>query len=139
MNAFAGSPAPPPSHALISSDLIAFIRASIQSVWALELLLLLKRDADRRWTVPDLVREMRASNPLVTGVIITFEAAGLVRREEDGAYVYAPAAPALAELSNQLEVAYAHRPAAVVKAILSSPNDKLQSFADAFRFKDDST
>ena len=124
---------------MISSDLLAFIRASIQSVWALELLLLLKRDSSRTWTVPALVQEMRASNPLVTGVLVTFEAVGLVRREEDGAYVYAPAAPALAALADQLENAYRLRPAAVVKAILSSPNDKLQSFADAFRFKDGST
>jgi hypothetical protein len=37
----------------------------------------------------------------------------------------------------QVERVYAERPSAVVKAILSAPNDKIQSFADAFRLRKD--
>jgi hypothetical protein len=122
---------------LFNSELVAFVRASIRSVWALELLLLLRRDSDRAWTVASLVQEMRASTPLVAEGLATFEAAGLIRREEGGdeSFVYAPATPALAQLAEQLERAYRERPVALVRTILSSPNDKLQSFADAFRFR----
>jgi hypothetical protein len=80
---------------------------------------------------------MRASATLVRDVLVTFETAGLVRPEPDGDYRYAPAGPALAALADQLELTYRERPVAVVNAILASPNDKLQSFADAFRLNGD--
>ncbi len=119
---------------MINSDLQAFIRASIPSVWALELLLVLRREPVRAWTAEALVQEMRASLPLVQQVLATFESAGLIQVDEAG-YAYAPAAPALKSLADQLAAAYRERPVAVVKAILAAPNDKLQSFANAFRFK----
>jgi hypothetical protein len=121
---------------LINSDLSAFIRSAIPSVWAVEILILLRREPGRRWTADALVQEMRASNTLVGEVLAVFNAAGLVRREDDDSHVYDPT-EALGLLADQLETAYRERPAAVVKAILSSPNDKLQSFADAFRFRGD--
>lgn len=64
-------------------------------------------------------------------------AAGLIRPDTEGRYVYAPASPAIADLCSQLEKLYRERPVRVVNAIVSSPNDKLQSFADAFRLKGD--
>lgn len=123
---------------MINSDLQAFIRACVRSVWALELLVLLKRQPGKPWTADALVQEMRSSTAVVEGALTAFEAIGLVRQETPDVWVYAPAAPALALLADQLESAYRERPARVVKAIMSSPNDKLQSFADAFRFKGDS-
>ena len=108
-------------------------------MWALELLLLIKQDPSRAWEVEPLVQEMRASTPAVAQGLAAFEAAGLVQHDGAGAYRYAPAGSALRALADQLEAVYRERPGAVVKAILSSPNEKLQSFADAFRFKGDST
>lgn len=131
---FPGAVAYPP---LNNPDLQAFIRACVRSVWALELLVLLKREPVRAWTAEGLVHEMRASTAVVADVLECFEQTGLVRQEPPGSWTYAPAAPALAQLADQLETAYRERPARVIKAILSSPNDKLQSFADAFRFKGD--
>lgn len=122
---------------VISPDLQTFIGGSIRSVWALELLLLLKRNPERAWSVDGLVAEMRASAPLVADVLANFEASGLTTRDPDGGHRYAPAAPALADLADALEEAYKLRPGLVVKAILSAPNDKLQSFADAFRLRGD--
>lgn len=124
---------------MIDPDLLAFIRASVPSVWALELLLLIKQDGTRAWAVDSLVQEMRASTPAVTQGLAAFEGAGLVQHDEAGVYRYAPAGSAVAALADQLEAAYRERPGAVVKAILSSPNEKLQSFADAFRFRGDKT
>lgn len=121
---------------LISQDLLAFIHASIRSVWALEVLLLLKRE-DRPWAVETIVQELRASTSLVAECLSALETAGLMRRTEDGGYLYAPASSALAELVDQLDQTYRKMPVTVVRAVLSSPNDKLQSFADAFRLKGD--
>jgi hypothetical protein len=122
---------------VISPDLQSFIARSVRSVWALELLLLLKREPERAWTADALVAEMRASAPLVAEVLATFESSGLTRRNAEGEHLWAPNGPALALLSDELERLYRERPATTVKAILSTPNDKLQSFADAFRIRGD--
>jgi hypothetical protein len=116
-------------------DLLAFIGGSIRSVWALEMLLLLKRQPDRRWSPAELVRELRASTMVVDEGVEAFRAAGLISCDEDGC-AYAPASPVLADLCEALEEAYRQRPVAVVNAIVSR-TDKIQSFADAFRLKGD--
>ena len=46
--------------------ILSFLRSSIKSAWALELLLLLHRDRERLWSVQELVRELRGSTALVT-------------------------------------------------------------------------
>jgi hypothetical protein len=117
-------------------DLLAFIGGSVRSVWALEMLLLLKRDPVRRWTPAELVRELRASTMVVDEGIAAFRTAGLVSCDDAGC-AYAPASPVLAGMCDALELAYRQRPVAIVNAIVSR-TDKIQSFADAFRLKDDS-
>jgi hypothetical protein len=115
------------------SEFLSFVREHVRSVWALELLLLLRRDPDRCWTPADLVSELRASTPLVSDNLQRFQASGLVA-PEDGCYRFAPASPILAELCAQLESAYRERPVAVINMI-ARPVDPLQSLADAFKFK----
>jgi hypothetical protein len=121
---------------LIDQDLLTFIQSSMRSVWALELLLLMRREPERAWTTETLVRELRANERLVSEVLGDFETSGLVSRSDAG-FAYAPVAPALAELCDRLEAAYRERPVGVVKAIMAAPKDKLQIFADAFRFRND--
>ena len=121
---------------MIDQDLLTFIHSSIRSVWALELLLLMRRERERTWTGDALARELRANERLVGEVLGDFETSGLVSRS-DGGFAYAPAAPVLAELCDRLEAAYRERPVGLVKAIMAAPKDKLQIFADAFRFRND--
>ena len=117
-------------------DLFGFIREQLRSVWALELLLLMRRRSDRAWTPHELVGELRASQTLVTDNLAIFERAGLVRADEDGRYTFAPVSPVLAALCDQLAEVYAERPVTVINAIVSPP-DKLQDLADAFRIRGD--
>jgi hypothetical protein len=118
-----------------NTDLFQFLKGSIRSVWALELLLLMRAKPDRLWKVDDLVTELRASTPLVAGVLKTFHDAGLIREVEVGRFCYAPASAAIAAYCEELERAYRERPVAVINAIVASSTDDLQSFADAFRFR----
>ena len=117
-------------------DLFGFIREQLRSVWALELLLLMRRRADRSWTPQELVGELRASPALVVDNLAAFERGGLVRADEEGRYVFAPAAPLLVSLCDELDAAYRERPVTVINAIVSPP-DKLQTLADAFRIRGD--
>jgi predicted transcriptional regulator len=118
----------------IPEAVLSLIRAAITSVWALELLLFLKANQTSAWTVPQLVRELRGSSPLVADLLVSLHRSGLVAQEEE-AYRYGPANDELQELVEQLERLSAERPFAVRNAILAAPHDRVQVFADAFRIK----
>ena len=119
---------------MAQAQVTALIRSAIRSVWALEMLLLMRRHADRTWTTDALVSELRASTVLVDQNIRQLLAAGLVRQEEEG-FIYGPAVPDLEQACADLEQAYRERPVAVVNMIVGQARDNVQSFADAFRFK----
>jgi hypothetical protein len=116
------------------AELLALIRTSIRSVWALELLLLMKRQSDRVWSKAALVQELRASTTLVQDNLGLLSAAGLIREEPQG-FVYGPVNGALAQSVEELEAAYRQRPVSVVNLIVGASTDNVQGFADAFRFR----
>jgi len=115
-------------------DLADFVREHLRSVWAVELLLLMKRTPDRCWPPAELVRELRAATGLVNDNLQRFERGGLAVREDEACYRYRPAAPVIAELCDRLETAYRERPVSIIN-IIAAPRDPLQSLADAFKFR----
>jgi DNA-binding IclR family transcriptional regulator len=117
-------------------QILAFLRANIRSLWTLELLLLLARERGKAWLPSDLVREMRSSAVAVDEALRNLQRVGLVAADTDNRYRYAPASAELDALASGIAQAYATRPTAVVKAIVTAPDDKLRIFADAFRLKD---
>jgi hypothetical protein len=117
-------------------DLLAFIATSISSVWALELLLLLKRDPGRSWDADSLIRELRSSPVVIDEALTRLQGAGLVMQDGTKRYRYQAAAPRLDQLVSELERAYAAMPMTVIKAIVAAPTDKLRAFSDAFKLKD---
>lgn len=119
---------------MLDDDLLSFVRASIKSTWALELLLLLRKHAPRALAADEMVRTLRATPSLVAGCLNQLQSAGLTALDAEATWRYAPNAPALDEIAGRLERAYAERPVAVINAIVAAPDDRLQSFADAFKF-----
>lgn len=115
-------------------EVFRFIREHIRSVWTLELLLKLKADPERAWSPTELVEAMRASHALVDGSLEVLMTAGLVIADDDGCVRYRPAVAALSGLCDELEQTYRIRPVTVIRWI-SAPVERLQSLADAFRFK----
>ncbi len=124
---------------MLDASLLNFLRSSIRSTWALELLLLLRKNAPQAFSPSELVLELRATRSLISACIAQLQSVGLVACDEARGCVYAPASPALAQASDALARAYEERPVAVITAIVATPNERLKSFADAFRFtkKDD--
>ncbi|KQY31026.1 hypothetical protein ASD21_08125 [Caulobacter sp. Root1455] len=118
----------------VDRDVFQFIREHVRSVWALELLLRLKHDPERCWSVEQLVGDLRASHSLVTDNLTAFEAAGLVVADDRGCFRYQPAAPVLAKVCDDLDATYRTKPVTVIRWI-SAPTERLQSLADAFKFK----
>jgi hypothetical protein len=118
-------------------QLLQFIRRSIRSVWALELLLALRQHPRRAWSMPELVGQLRASESVVTGVLVGFEQEGLVAREPGGpggSVRFAASAASLDQLCDALAEAYRERPLTVIKAI-TSPDSQLEGLAEAFQFR----
>ena len=120
-----------------SEELLAFIRDTFGSVWAIELLLLLKKDPKRSWSTAELVTELRASEHIVKTFGEQLMAAGLVVADGTGAYRYGPAARPLARLADETEALYARRPDAVRRMIVITAVGDLDAFADAFRLRKD--
>lgn len=108
------------------------VRTHVPSVWALELLLLMKRQRDRRWSPFELSSELRASPTLVEGCLSHFLRGGLVNLDAES-YTFAPASELLVALVDLLEAEYRARPVALIN-IIAAPTDRIQQLADAFRF-----
>jgi hypothetical protein len=121
----------------MKSELVELVEYSFGSVWALELLLLLRRGREHQYRTEELVRELRSSDAVVAESIERLVAAGLVLMGENGAVRYAPASDAQDALVQQLEEEYRVRPAAIRRVIVQGPAEKLKSFSDAFRLKRD--
>ena len=116
-------------------DVLAFASASVKSIWALELLLLMQRTAERGWTAAELVRELRASTLVVHEALRQLLNAGLLAAGPADRFCYRPASEHLGMLVNGIQSLYLAKPLTVINAIASAPNEKLRIFADAFRLK----
>lgn len=113
---------------------LSFVRNVIKSVWTLELLLLLHRDAKRLWSGGELVRELRGSLQLVDNGLATLNAARLITVGETGV-LYEPQSAELAEIVDALVAFYAEKPITVVRTIFTAPTERMRSFSDAFLFR----
>ena len=116
-------------------DVLNFAASSIASIWALELLLLVRQDR-RAWTSAELMRQLRGSDAVLTQCLHRLQNLGLII-EESGSYLYRPSSAEVDNLANELESLYRLKPVAVVSAIANAPQRKLQILSDAFRLKKD--
>ena len=118
-----------------NDEILRFIASSFRSVWALELLLVLKSE-QRSWSHEELVATMRASELVVTRALAALEAAGLVSNEGDKAQ-YMPVSDEVAALVGDADELYSKRPDAVRRAIVSASAGDAAAFAEAFRLRKD--
>ncbi|NUR45183.1 MAG: hypothetical protein HOP91_03360 [Sphingomonas sp.] len=114
-------------------DLLLFIAASFPSVWALEVLLVLRSER-RLWPRAELVSALRASELVVSRALDGLVAAGLASIENEGA-LYLPVSEDLDACIDRAEELYRSRPNAVRRAIIATSS--AAAFADAFRLRRD--
>jgi hypothetical protein len=120
---------------LIPNDLKGFL-AELGSIWAIELLALLRANPLRAWSTDELVRELRASVMVVAELLPRFKKLGLVDSPEAGRWSWRPASTELEKLAEAVARAYATTPLALIKAV-TQPNSQIHLLADAFKLKDD--
>jgi hypothetical protein len=112
-----------------------FLHKVVRSTWGLEVLLLIRATQSTAWTSEQLSGELRASVSLVEDILVRYTRAHIVMLENEHRYRYAPKDPRLDVLIAELEELNAERPLALLKEILRIPNDKIQTFVDAFKIK----
>lgn len=116
-------------------DLLSFIAASFPSVWALELLLALKRER-RPWGREELVSKLRASELVVSKALDALVTAGLASIGDDGAN-FCPVNDEVENLVDRAEQLYRVRPNAVRRAIVVADRSSAAAFAEAFKLRKD--
>lgn len=118
-------------------DVEEFVRATFRSVWALELLCMLRNSRDRSLSHREMVDGLRASDFVVTQSLDNLSTVGLVSREKDESARYCPAHADADRLVEQTVELYAKSPNAVRRIIASASNPGLTAFANAFRLRKD--
>jgi hypothetical protein len=122
---------------VIPDDVIDLIEKHITTVWALELLLLMRQHRDRAWTINDLSKDLRASADVVVRMMPSLIAGGLIAEVEGGALRYAPSDEKLDQTVARLDEFYKQFPVTIVRQITLAPNREAKGFADAFKFRKD--
>lgn len=121
---------------MTEEETLRFVSATVKSIWALELLLLMRRQRERAWKTEQLVIELRASTVVVREALGSLIGAGLAAAGEGGLFRYRPASDQLDDFVESTQALYVSKPLSIINAIAAAPNEKLRIFADAFRLKE---
>lgn len=120
----------------LPDEIRGFIREYIHTVEALEILALLRRDATKQWTVSAIFKTILSNEESIARRLNEFSQYGFVKTDiATSSYIYNAENQQLDHLLELTLQAYATRPVTVVEAIFRPERTSLQSFADAFRFK----
>ena len=121
----------------IPASLEEFIRASINSVEQITLLLLLESARGRTWTVSEISAELRSTDASIERRLKDLYAAGVLAPPSGNAreISYVPPSEEMSRMVSALLDAYRRQPNRVIAIIYSSPSPAVRAFADAFNLK----
>lgn len=125
--------------AAFSDEFCRFLRAAVPSVDAAELLLTLQREPDRWWSALDAAATLRPATALTEAdaarYFAAFQAAALLASAPDKRVQYKPGSEELCAHVRTLEQAYRERPVTLIRVIYALRDNRIQSFADAFKLR----
>jgi hypothetical protein len=122
----------------LSETVQQFIAQYISSVDQLEILLLLKREPMRSWNAGDVAVALATDRLAMESRLAQLAQAGLISEKPGNpapVFQYGPRTPDLYRAVEELESAYPHFRVSIINLIFSKPIDKIRTFADAFRLK----
>jgi hypothetical protein len=103
-----------------------FIRANVNSVEQLEILILLSDNPTRAWSVADVFRHVQSSEKSVLDCLEGFCAASLAYRTPDGLYSFSSSDAELARTARALTRAYRERRTSVIVCIYENQRDSIK-------------
>lgn len=120
-----------------SDEFCAFLQATVPSVDAAELLLGLRNRPDRSWDVREAAQSVQGTIREIDALryLELFQARALVIAHPERRFQYQPATSELAALVETLARAYNERPVTLFRMIYALRDDKIRSFADAFKIR----
>ncbi|WPU63856.1 hypothetical protein [Peredibacter starrii] len=90
---------------------------------------------EKKWDAQHVSKELRSNVTAATIQLEDLEQKGLIKVDEKRFFFYSPKEHH--ELIKTLFILYHDKPVAVVTCIYDKPQDKLKSFANAFKIKKD--
>jgi DNA-binding IclR family transcriptional regulator len=123
------------SRQYISDELKGFVKNQIQTVFRLEVLLLLHHEQSKAFTPADVALELGFERYVAREQLRSLVTLGLLVRSDthEAKYHYGPANIAMKSLVDQLAETYSKRPVPILSLILAEPADRTRLFAEAFR------
>jgi hypothetical protein len=131
---------PPRSERALPEELQRLVASHVSSFERLEVLALLARRRADVWEADQIATELRLPARLVRGACDGLLSGGILERDPQGRYRYAPSVPAMAIDCDALCAQYQADPIQIITAISALAFERLRSsaaraFADAFRIR----
>ena len=118
----------------ISESLKRFLREQIQTVFRLEVLLLLHRNRSRLFTAADVAHELGFDNDLAQQQLTELVVRELVAlNTEQHTYSYGPVNAAQRSMVDQLAASYSRQRVPILSVILAEHPHRTRRFSEAFR------
>jgi len=114
-----------------------FVKNTFRSVWPLELLLVLSQEPARPWSVGALVRELRASVPLVIDGLAVLQAAEFVVGDRDRTLALPACVRPAGRVGTGIDRPLQKQAAQCRARDLRGTGGPDSDFADAFRLRKD--
>lgn len=118
-----------------SDEFRAFVFKYITSVEQIEVMLILYAENSRSWTADEISAILRTNKHSIASRLKALKRFGFAMGDDASGYRYA-ANGTLSEMVKKLQAEYATRRFSVIELVFSRP-DGAQSFADAFRLRED--
>jgi predicted transcriptional regulator len=115
---------------------LSFVDRHIESIEHLEVLLVLAAQ-EKSFSAAEIFQKIQSSQASVDQRLESLVKAGLLARESDGKFRFAPKDNETRQLVKELAGAYKTRPVRIIEAIYARKTDAVRSFADAFKFRKD--
>jgi hypothetical protein len=110
------------------------IRRHVRSVGELELLMLLRAERDRSWSVDEVCEALACPRSWAVAQLQVMASAGLLARA-DSSWRFEPKSQDLEHATAALEEAYRLQSRDVVRFVFATPGHDLKEFSDAFRLR----
>jgi hypothetical protein len=120
----------------VSSVVKKFIEDYIDSVDALEILLLLRDKPDKEWGPPAISSALSFGASNVSLRLSELKSAGMIRERTSGhdhLYQYGPSTAEMALAINELAKAYSTYRVRIIGMIFSKPMNRIRTFSDVTR------
>jgi len=118
----------------LPNDVKDFINQHIHSLAQLEVLLTLRLEPERLWTIDEITSALYLQRQMVHDLLLDVVRRGLAE-QESGNFRYRPANDTLGGLIDRLAQLYHERRVAVTTEIFAKPVDSVRAFAEAFRLR----